>query len=106
MSGKGKGCTEFKYLGSIIHYSLTSHADVMARIDSASRAFGALRDCVFANKRVKPKIKGKIYMVLILALLLYGSECWSLTAGLLNKLRSFHRRCVRKMCRITIAQTM
>ena len=99
-------CTEFKYLGSIIHYSLTSHADVMARIDSASRAFGALRDCVFANKRVKPKIKGKIYMVLILALLLYGSECWSLTAGLLNKLRSFHRRCVRKMCRITIAQTM
>ena len=36
-------CTEFKYLGSIIHYSLTSHANVMARIDSASRAFGTVR---------------------------------------------------------------
>ena len=44
-------CTEFKYLGSIIHYSLTSHADVMASIDSASRAFElASRNSLFTSR--------------------------------------------------------
>jgi hypothetical protein len=33
----------FKYLGSVIHYSLTSDADVCKRIKSATAAFGALK---------------------------------------------------------------
>ena len=32
--------TEFKYLGSILHHSLTSDADVDKRIKSATAAFG------------------------------------------------------------------
>jgi hypothetical protein len=36
--------TEFKYLGSIAHHSLTSDADVDKRIRSASAAFGALEN--------------------------------------------------------------
>lgn len=99
-------CEKFRYLGSIIHYSLTSHADVESRLRGAAAAFGALRECIFANKRVRPKVKGKIYMVLVISLLLYGSECWSLTTDLLDKLRSFHHRCVRTMCRITMAHTI
>jgi hypothetical protein len=35
--------TEFKPLGSIVHHSLTSDADVDKRIRSASAAFGALK---------------------------------------------------------------
>jgi hypothetical protein len=34
--------TEFNYLGSIVHHSLTSDADVDKRIRQASAAFGAL----------------------------------------------------------------
>ena len=37
--------TEFKYLGSIVHYSLSSEADVDKRIKSATAAFGALKIC-------------------------------------------------------------
>jgi len=36
-------CEKFKYLGSILHYSLTSDADVDKRIASATAAFGALK---------------------------------------------------------------
>jgi hypothetical protein len=36
--------TEFKFLGSIVHHSLTSDADVDKRIRSASAAFGALKN--------------------------------------------------------------
>ena len=36
-------CEKFKYLGSMLHYSLTSDADVDKRITSATAAFGALK---------------------------------------------------------------
>jgi hypothetical protein len=41
---------EFKYLGSIVHQSLTSDADVNRRLRAAAAAFGALRGvlCNFA----------------------------------------------------------
>ena len=32
----------------------------------------------------------------------YCVECWCLTEKLLNKLRSFHHRCVRSICRVTL----
>ena len=33
-------------------------------------------------------------------ILLYGAESWCLTEQLFNKLRVFHARCVRAMCRV------
>jgi hypothetical protein len=40
---------KFKYLGSMLHYSLTSDADVDKRITSATAAFGALKN-IFVDK--------------------------------------------------------
>ena len=96
---------EFKYLGSIVHYSLSSEADVDKRIKSATAAFGALKN-VLTNKRLDLKLKGRIYVALCLSILLYGSEVWCLKENLLHRLRSFHHRCVRTMCRINIAHTI
>jgi len=42
-------CEKFKYLGSILHYSLTCDADVDKRIASATAAFGALKN-IFTDK--------------------------------------------------------
>ena len=42
-------------------------------------------------------------MALVLGILLYGSEVWSLREDLYHRLRRFHNRCARTMCRITIA---
>jgi hypothetical protein len=41
--------TEFKYLGSIVHHSLTSDEDVDKRIRPASAAFGAHQN-ILTNK--------------------------------------------------------
>jgi len=97
--------TEFKYLGSIVHYSLSSEADVDKRIKSATAAFGALKN-VFTNRHLDLKLKGRIYVALCLSILLYGSEVWSLREDLLGRLRSFHHRCVRTMCRVNISHTI
>jgi hypothetical protein len=85
----------FRYLGSIIHYSLTSDADVDYRISKASAAFGALSN-VLRNKHVSNHLKGEVYKALVLSTLLYGCEVWCLREDLFNRLRSFHKRCVRR----------
>jgi hypothetical protein len=89
---------EFRYLGYIIHSSLTSDANVKMRITSASKAFGALRECFFSNKDISSKDKGTVYVALVLSIILYRSECWCLTEKLFHKLRPFHNSCARAMC--------
>jgi hypothetical protein len=97
---------EFKYLGSIINSSLTSDSDIDKRIKSATAIFGALSSCIFSKKDIDLKVKGRIYVSLVLSVLLYGSETWALREDLSQRLRSFHHRCARTMCRITMAHTI
>lgn len=94
---------EFRYLGSIIHQTLSSDADVNARIAGARAAFGALHSCFFARARVAGKDKGIVFVALCLSILLYGSESWCLREDLFQRLRVFFNSCVRKMCRVTMA---
>jgi hypothetical protein len=97
--------TEFKYLGSIVHHSLTSDADVDKRIRPGSAAFGALIN-ILTNKDTDLKVKGIDYEALCLRILLYGSEIWCLREDLFNRLRHFRHGCARTICRITIAHTI
>ena len=46
-----------------------------------------------------------VYVGLILAILLYGAETWCLTEKLYKRLRNFHARCIRAMCRVNRRHT-
>ena len=81
---------EFKYLGTIIHFSLTSDADVNALIKSATSIFGALHDSTLCNKGVDLEVKVRVYVALVLSILLYCSESRFLRADLTKRLRFFH----------------
>ena len=109
---------ELKYLGSLVHLSLVSDADVNKRVKSATAAFGSLRgvQCNFFRSET---LRGAVYSTLVLLLcccptaclvhstiLLCGSEVWCLR-DLFAKLRTFHSSCCRRaMCRITMARTI
>jgi exonuclease III len=95
---------EFKYLGSLTHFSTASDTDILARIGYATAAFGAMRSCIFANKDLHLKTKAKIYVTLVVTILLYGSESWAPRQDMLQQLRVFHHGCVRSMCRVTMRQ--
>ena len=43
---------------------------------------------------------------MVFSILLYDSEALCLREDLFNRLHFFHNRCVRSMCRITMAHTM
>jgi len=93
-----------KYLdvGSMLGRDGTDRLDVEARIAAATRAFGSLSTLVFKSTSVSPAAKREAYVALVLSILLYRCEGWSLTAALWGKLRSFHHRCARSMCRVTM----
>ena len=76
--------------------------DVESRIKAASNAFGALRNCLFTSTSISFMAKKSVYEGLILAILLYGSEHLCLTELIFRKLRVFHARCVRTMCRVNL----
>ena len=44
-------------------------------------------------------------MIILAILLLYGAESWSTTEEMLRRLRVFHARCVRAMCRVSRKHT-
>ena len=93
---------EFKYLGSIISEDLTDDADCNARIRAAAGAFGALRSRIFQERRVPTKVKRMAYQALVLNVLLFGCEAWSLSSYMLARLTSFHNRCIRSMLGYTL----
>lgn len=96
---------KFKYLGSYASHFGNDVIDVDSRIASAGKAFGALRGCVFASTHINTKAKSAVYQALILNILLYGAESWSVTAAMRQRLRVFHARCVRSMCRVSRKHT-
>ena len=96
---------KFIYLGSMLARDCRDDGDVAKRIEAASGAFGALRKCIFASSQITFAAKRAVYVILVLTILLYGSESWCLTEKLYNQLRTFHHRCIRAMCRVTRKHT-
>ena len=84
-----------KYLGSILDREPGHEADVDARIASASSAFAKLKPLVFKNKNISIEAKRAAYVACVLTILLYGSECWALTARMRAKLATFHNMAAR-----------
>ena len=78
-----------------IHESLNDTTDVADNIGKATGAFNLLKRCLFASRDVDMKSKVTFYEELILALLLYASECWTTYASHLARLKCFHHDCVR-----------
>ena len=95
----------FVYLGSLLHYDLSDHHDVEARLKKASQAFGALRSKIFSSRDIPERLKGKVYAGGVLAVLLYGCESWCLTAESVRRLANWHNKRIREMCRVTMLQT-
>ena len=96
---------EFRYLGSLVHHSLTSGADLNKRVKSAAAAFGSLRS-VLCNFALSEPLRCAVYSSLVLIALLYGSEVWCLSESLFAKFRIFHSWCCHAICRITITHTI
>ena len=66
----------FKYLGSLVEACGRVVGEVGCRIAQASRAFGSLRDSVFAASDLSLETKRMVYRSVVLGVLLYSAETW------------------------------
>ena len=98
--------TKFKYLSSTLSSSLTDDDEIDARVKAAAGAFASVRQNFFASQQIRSCHKSAAYEGLILSILLFGCETWAVTADLMRRLQSFHNRCVRTMCGITMWHTI
>ena len=100
--GNGQSVTvveEAKYLGSYAARAGNDLRDVEARIDKASKAFGALKHCLFKSKDVSIEAKRGVYNGLVLAILLFGAEHWCLTAKMVRMRWHTYAQCALKHSR-------
>jgi len=68
--------------------------EVACRIARASKAFGNLREAIFMNRTFYVSTKRNLYNAVVLSILLYGAETWTIKAPDLRRLTIFHNRCV------------
>ena len=91
---------EFRYLGSLISWLLTDTSDAHQRIGLASKAFGALKK-LFCNQSIKVATRVRLFSTIVIHLLLWGCESWTLIAGQCNNLNVRFNSWVHAMSRMT-----
>ena len=67
----------------------------------ASAYFGRLRQRLWNNHHVSMRVKGKIYRAIVLSILLYGAEAWTMYRRQVRKLHAFMMRHLPSIMRIT-----
>lgn len=97
-------CSEFKYLGSEINYTLNDDHDVNKRITKARQLFYAWREEVYQDQEIPVADRVKFYKALVINTLLWGCESWALKKEHIRKLEAFHHTCLRSILRISKLQ--
>ena len=87
----------FVYLGSEITINNDISGEINRRIGSATRAFYALNQ-LFKSRLLSRKLKLRLYTTVVLPVLTYGAETWSLTKQLSNKLLSSENNILKTIC--------
>ena len=92
---------EYVYLGQIVQLGRSNfEKEVNRRIQLGWAAFGKLRN-VFSSK-IPQCLKTKVFNQCVLPVMTYGTETWSLTIGLIRKLKITQRAMERAMLGVSL----
>ena len=94
---------EFVYLGAVISEDGSCEADIKRRIGLAAGTFGNLTT-IWKAKNITIKTKVKVYETMVVPILLYGSECWSLKKTDERKIQTAEMSWLRRMIGISRLQ--
>ena len=101
MQGKALEQTKsFVYLGGTISSSDMSGQDVRRRIGIACGAMQKLTK-IWQSKEIAIKTKVHVYEALVLSIVQYNSETWTLKEKHFRRLRVFEMACLRRIAGIS-----
>ncbi|CAG9839544.1 unnamed protein product [Diabrotica balteata] len=87
---------EFVYLGTSVNPNNNTSEEIKRRIIIANRCYYGLSKYL-ANKRLSQKTRIRLYRTLIVPVLTYGSEAWTLTKTDESAISIFERKVLRKI---------
>jgi hypothetical protein len=83
---------KFKYLGT----TLTDQNCIKSRLNSGNACYHSVQS-IFSSRLLSKNVKVKIYKTIILPVILYVCETWSLTLREEHRLRVFENRVLRRI---------
>jgi hypothetical protein len=92
--------TNFKYLGATLSKDGTSTAEVHIRIATATSAMARLNR-IWKSNAISFPTKYKLFKSLVVSILLYGCETWTLHADTERRIQAFENKCLRRLLRIS-----
>jgi hypothetical protein len=91
---------QFKYLGSVISGDGSMDAEIDSRIKKAAAVFGRLWERVWKPKDINTTTKVAVYRAMVVSTLLYGCCTWTTKKRQVQRLHTFHMRCLRRLLNI------
>ena len=96
-----KSVKNFTYLGSTVASDNTIDVEINNPIQAASGAFGGLWKSVWLQHGISVSTKCKVYKAIVLPILLYSAETYSLYRRHFRKRSKVHLRHLRQILRIS-----
>jgi hypothetical protein len=87
---------QFKYLGTALADQNSIQEEIKSRLKSGNACYHSVQD-LLSSSLLSKNTKIKIYRSIILPVVLYGCETWSLTLSEEHRLRFFENRVLRRI---------
>jgi len=87
---------EFKYLGTTLTNQDSIQEEIKSRLKSGNACYHSMQN-LLSSSLLPKKLKIKIYRTIILPVVLYGRETWSLTFREESRLTMFEKRVLRRI---------
>ena len=87
---------EFKYLGTTLTNQNSIQEEIKSRVKSGNACYHSVQN-LLSSSLLSKNLKIKIYRTIILPVVLYGCETWSLTLREEHRLRVFENRVLRRI---------
>jgi hypothetical protein len=87
---------QFKYLGTTLTNQNSIHEEIKSRLKSGNACYHSVQN-LLSSSLLSRNVKIKIYRTIILPVVLYGCESWSLTLREECRLRVFENKVLRRI---------
>ena len=93
-------CEKFKYLGSMINSEGTCDDDINHRVSVGWMKWRE-NSAIFCDRKMPPKLKGRLYTAVVRPALTYGSQCWTAYKKYEDKLTATEMKMLRMTAGVT-----
>jgi hypothetical protein len=87
---------EFKYLGTMLKDQSSVQEEIRSRFKLGNVCYHSVQN-LLSSRSLSKNLKNKIYKTIILPVVLYGCETWSLTLREERRLRVFENRVLKRV---------